>query len=150
MTEGVARLQLRGSRSVCTCQHHVSWEIVNHGEWFWLRQAPTFFLYNCTLQYSRFIVEYSVIVGRNLVWLEINLAPTMTILYCYSNQDELLSCHHKFAAYGRTLQLNTCPTIPHNQSEERTPRDYLLSQSSRCGCFTAENQISNIVQNIMQ
>ena len=39
-----------------------------------------FFFFNCTLQYSRFIEEYSVIVGRNLVWLETNFTPTMTIL----------------------------------------------------------------------
>ena len=39
MAEGVARLPLRGSRSVCTCQHHETW--------CWLRQAPNllFFFY---------------------------------------------------------------------------------------------------------
>ena len=67
------------------------------------------FFFNCTLQLSRIIVQYSGIVGRNL---ETNLTPTMTILYCYSKQDELLSCHHKFAAYGRMLQPGSCPAIP--------------------------------------
>ena len=38
------------------------------------------FFFNCTLQYTRIIVEYSVIVPRSLVWLETNLNPTMTIL----------------------------------------------------------------------
>ena len=84
-----------------------------------LQQAPTllfffflfdfYFFFNCTLQLSRIIVQYSGIVGRNL---ETNLTPTMTILYCYSKQDELLSCHHKFAAYGRMLQPGSCPAIP--------------------------------------
>ena len=79
-------LATTGKWSVCTCQHHVPWKIVIHGTWCWLQQAPTllffFFFYNffnCTLQYSRFIEEYSVIVGRNLVWLETNFTPTMTI-----------------------------------------------------------------------
>ena len=58
--------------------------------WCWLRQAPTlhfiflfyffFNFFNCTLQYMQIIVEYIVIVGRSLVWLETNLNPTMTIL----------------------------------------------------------------------
>ena len=39
-----------------------------------------YFFFNCTLQYTRIIVEYSVIVGRSLVWLETNPNPTMTIL----------------------------------------------------------------------
>ena len=52
-----------------------------HEMWCWLRQAPTLlFFFNCTLQYTRIIVEYSVIVGRSLVWLETNPNPTMTIL----------------------------------------------------------------------
>ena len=37
--------------------------------------SPFFIFFNCTLQYSWFHVEYSAIVGRNLVWLESNLAP---------------------------------------------------------------------------
>ena len=39
-----------------------------------------FLFFVCTLKYSRIIVEYSVIVGRSLDWLETNLNPTMTIL----------------------------------------------------------------------
>ena len=75
MAEGVACLPLRGSRSVCMCQHHVPWNVV-------LTSASTYstFLFNCTLQYTRIIVEYSVIVGRSLVWLETKLNLTMTIL----------------------------------------------------------------------
>ena len=75
MAEGVARLPLRGSPPVCTCQHHVPWNVV-------LTSASTYsiFFFDCTLQYTRIIVEYSVIVGRSLVWLEINLNPTMTIM----------------------------------------------------------------------
>ena len=75
MVEGVACLPLRGSRSVCTCQHHVPWNVV-------LTSASTYstFFLNCTLQYTRIIVEYSVIVGRSLVWLETNPNPTMTSL----------------------------------------------------------------------
>ena len=52
-----------------------------------------FLFFNCTLQKPRIIVQYSVIVGRNLVLLETNLNPTMTILCCDSKQDELLSYH---------------------------------------------------------
>ena len=52
-----------------------------HETWCWLRQAPILlFFLNCTLQYTRIIVEHNVIVGRSLVWLETNLNPTMTIL----------------------------------------------------------------------
>ena len=52
-----------------------------HKTWCWLRQTPTLlFFFNCSLQYTQIIVEYSVIVGRSLVWLETNLNPTMTIL----------------------------------------------------------------------
>ena len=89
MIEVVARLPLWGSWSVCTCQHHVPWEIVIHETWCWLWQAHTllflfslilFYFFNCTLQNMRIIVEYSVIVGRSLVWLKTNLNPTMTIL----------------------------------------------------------------------
>ena len=81
MAEGVACLPLRGSRSVCTCQHHVPWDPWN----VMLTVANTYSTFekkkfNCTLQYARIIVEYSVIVGRSLVWLETNLNPTMTIL----------------------------------------------------------------------
>ena len=43
-----------------------------------LQQAPTLLFFNCTLQFSRIIVQYSVIVGRNL---ETNLTPTMTIFW---------------------------------------------------------------------
>ena len=73
MDEVVARLPLPGSRSVCTCQHHVPWNVV-------LTSASTYSFFNCVLQYTWIIEEYSVIVGRSLVWLETNLNPTMTIL----------------------------------------------------------------------
>ena len=36
--------------------------------------------FNRTLQYTRIIVEYSVIAERSLVWLETNLNPTLAIL----------------------------------------------------------------------
>ena len=39
-----------------------------------------FLFFKCTLQYFQFLVQYSVIEGRNLVWLETYLTPTMTIL----------------------------------------------------------------------
>ena len=39
-----------------------------------------YFFLNCSLQYTWIIVEYNVIVGRSLVWLETNINPTMTIL----------------------------------------------------------------------
>ena len=39
------------------------------------------FFFNCTLQQPRIVVQYSVIVGRNL---ENNLTPTMTILFWFS------------------------------------------------------------------
>ena len=95
MIGGVAHLPLWGSQSVCMCQHHVPWEIVIHETWCWLRQAPTllflfifilFWFFNCTLQYTWIIVEYSVIVGRSMVWLETNLNPTMTILLLFFPQ----------------------------------------------------------------
>ena len=75
-------LPLRGSRSVCTCQHQVPWNVVltwasTYSTFFWFY---VFIFFNCTLQQSRIIVQYSVIVGRSLVWLETNLNPTMTIL----------------------------------------------------------------------
>ena len=75
MAEGVARLPLRGSRSVCTCQHHVPWNMV-------LTSASIYstFFYLTALQYTQIIIEYSVIVGRSLVWLKTSLNPTMTIL----------------------------------------------------------------------
>ena len=62
----------------CPMENCYPWDMV-------LTSASTystffFFFFNCTLQYSRFIEEYSVIVGRNLVWLETNFTPTMTIL----------------------------------------------------------------------
>ena len=47
-----------------------------HETWCWLWQAPTILLFfNCTLQYTRHVVEYSVIVGRSLVWLEKTSTP---------------------------------------------------------------------------
>ena len=75
MAEGFARFPLQGSWSVCTCQHHIPWNVV-------LTSTSTYStFFNCTLQYARIIVEYSVIVGRSLVWLETNLNPTMAILF---------------------------------------------------------------------
>ena len=75
MTEWVARLPLRGSRSVCTCRK--LWKTFDSGKhliYFF------FFFFYCTLQFSRIIVQYSVIVGRNL---ETNLTPTMTIFFFF-------------------------------------------------------------------
>ena len=56
---------------------------------------------NCTLQYTRIIVEYSVIVGGSLVWLETNLNPIMTILlfsqfYRPSNNDRAVQVRGQF------------------------------------------------------
>ena len=51
MAEGVARLALRGSRSVCTCQHHVPWNVV-------LTSAST---------YSTFFTE-PILVSRTTTW----------------------------------------------------------------------------------
>ena len=82
MAEGVAPLPLRGSRSVCKCQHHVPWNMVltSASTYYTFFLDFMFLFFVCTLKYSRIIVEYSVIVGRSLDWLETNLNPTMTIL----------------------------------------------------------------------
>ena len=45
MAQEVACLPLRGSRSVCTCQHPAPWEIVIHGTRCRLQQAPTLLFY---------------------------------------------------------------------------------------------------------
>ena len=54
-----------------------------------------FYFFNCTAQYSRFIVQYSVIVGRNLVWLETNLTPTMTIFFLDSINQVTMTDQYK-------------------------------------------------------
>ena len=65
--------------SVCTCRK--LWKTFDFSKlllyFFWIL---CFIFFNCTLQQSRIIVQYTVIVGRSLVWLETNLNPTMTIL----------------------------------------------------------------------
>ena len=157
MAEWIARLPLQGSRSVCTCQHHF------HEMWCWLRQAPTLLFFNCTLQYTRIIVEYSVIVGRSLVWLETNLNPTMTILLFSSilstkrqwqsstntrpvwqrqkksqiqSKEAILDCQHQ---NGELARLWWCPDCDSQKVQHQAPSTALKSACPEVGTSSRES-----------
>ena len=93
--------------------------------------------FNCTLQQPRIIVQYSVIVGENLVWLETTLAFTMTIFFNTVivntkllvlpphelNRREDLFYHHTKLTPGRIL------TSVHNSNTYQPPLETGLDDS---------------------
>ena len=64
-----------------------------------------FFFFNCTLQQPRIVVQYSVIVGRNL---ETNLTPTMTIFWFSS----ILSTKRPWRSSSRMSCICTIRMLP--------------------------------------
>ena len=95
MAEGVTCLSLNGSRSVCTCQHHVPWDPWNV---VLTLQAPT--LLFLTVLYNIRELLYSVIVGRSLDGLKTNLNPLWPVLfprfYRPSNNDRTVWVRGQF------------------------------------------------------
>ena len=64
----------------CLVGNCYPWGILSDSASTYCTYFYLFFFFNFSIvQYSRFIVQYSVTVGRNLVWPETNLTPTMTI-----------------------------------------------------------------------